>query len=376
MFFCNGIYMPFFPIWLNSKHLGPSEISIVLALPLVVRIVMSPAIVGLADRLPSLRAASVLYAFMTTALFIVPVFLPDFWTILFFTGAALMFWSALGPFTEAVILYGVREHGIEYPRVRLWGSAGFMMGSLVAAAAVQRFTGDAVLAVLVAAYFTAGIVALFSPRVPAPPPAAEKFGLKKAFADPTLRRALIAGTLTLGAHGVFYTFGTLYWQSKGFSGGLIGALWAYSVAVEVTLFGVVKKMLPGWGARRFILAGAVGALIRWSLFPFAAAPAAAFVLQTLHGATFGLTHLGIMMAIGAVATPGHTARLQAAYQFCHGSMMAAAIVAAGPLFRISPIVAFLAAAAISLPALYLANGLPRGLQPQSARSGGETRAPE
>ena len=182
--------------------------------------------------------------------------------------------------------------------------------------------------------------------------------------------------LTLGAHGVFYTFGTLYWQSKGFSGGLIGALWAYSVAVEVTLFGFVKKLLPSWGARRFILAGAAGALIRWSLFPFATAPVAAFALQSLHGATFGLTHLGIMMAIGAVATPGHTARLQAAYQFCHGSMMAAAIVAAGPLFRISPIVAFLAAAAVSLPALYLANGLPRGLQPQSARSGGETSAPE
>ena len=53
--------------------------------------------------------------------------------------------------------------------------------------------------------------------MPAPPAAAEKFGLKRAFADPTLRRALIAGTLTLGAHGVFYSFGTLYWQANGFS---------------------------------------------------------------------------------------------------------------------------------------------------------------
>ena len=148
--------MPFFPIWLASKDLGPGEISVILAVPLVVRILMSPLLVGLADRLPSLRAASTLYAFLTAALFVVPVFCPDFWTILLFTGAALMFWSALGPFTEAIILYGVREHGIEYARVRLWGSVGFMLGSLVAAAAVQRFSGDAVLAVLVAAYFTCG----------------------------------------------------------------------------------------------------------------------------------------------------------------------------------------------------------------------------
>jgi PPP family 3-phenylpropionic acid transporter len=375
-FFANGAYMPFFPIWLASKDLGPSEISIILALPLLIRILLTPLLVGLADRLPSLRAASTLYAFLTAALFIVPIFHANFWTILIFTGAGLIFWSAVGPFTEAIILNGVREHGVDYGRVRLWGSAGFMLGSLVAAAAVQRFSGDSVLAVLVLAYLASGLIALLSPRVPSPPATAEKFGLKKAFADPTLRRALIAGTLTLGAHGIFYTFGTLYWQSKGFSSALIGALWAYSVAVEVSLFAVVRRLLPHWGARRFILAGGIAGLVRWSLFPFATVPVAAFALQTLHGATFGMTHLGIMMAIGAVSMPGHTARLQAAYQFCHGSMMAIAMAAAGPLFRLSPTAAFLAAAAVALPSMYLANGLPRGLQPQSAGSGGVTKAPE
>jgi MFS transporter, PPP family, 3-phenylpropionic acid transporter len=376
MFFSNGIYMPFFPIWLASKNLGPSEISIILALPLLIRILVSPALVGFAERLPSLRAAAAIYAFLAASLFLVPFFFSGFWVILFFTGAALMFWSALGPFSEAVILYGVRQHGIDYARVRLWGSAGFMSGSLVAAAAAQHFAGNAVLAVLICAYTAAGLMALISPCVPAPPPAAEKFGLKKAFADPTLRRALMAGTLTLGAHGVFYSFGTLYWQSKGFSPTLIGSLWAYSVAVEVTLFGVVKKLLPNWGARRFILAGCAAGLVRWSLFPFAVAPAAAFALQTLHGATFGMTHLGIMMTIGAVATPGHTARLQAAYQFCHSSMLALTMAAGGPLFRVSPTIAFFAAAALELPAAYLANGLKRGLQPQSIGSGGVTNASE
>ncbi len=376
MFFSNGIYMPFFPIWLASKDLGPSEISIILALPLLIRILVSPALVGFADRLPSLRAAAAIYAFLAASLFLVPFFFSGFWVILFFTGAALMFWSTLGPFAEAVILYGVRQHGIDYARVRLWGSAGFMSGSLVAAAAAQHFAGNAVLAVLICAYATAGLMALISPRVPAPPVAAEKFGLKKAFAHPVLRRALIAGTLTLGAHGVFYSFGTLYWQSKGFSPTLIGSLWAYSVAVEVTLFGVVKKLLPNWGARRFILAGCAAGLVRWSLFPFATMPAAAFALQTLHGATFGMTHLGIMMTIGAVATPGHTARLQAAYQFCHSSMLAVTMAAGGPLFRLSPMIAFLAAASLELPAAYIANGLKRGLQPQSVGSGGITKASE
>lgn len=375
-FFCNGIYQPFFPIWLDSRNLGPTQISIVLAVPLAVRIATAPATVAFADRLPSLRAASVLYAFLTVALMLVPLAAPGFWTILLFSALALMFWSALGPFSDAAILYGVRHHGIDYPRVRLWGSLGYMAGTLTAALAVRAVSGDAVLALLVGSYLAAAFVAFASPAVPAPPPAAEKFGLRRAFSDHMLRRALVAGTLILGSHGVFYSFGSLYWQSKGFGAGLIGILWAWSVAVEVAVFGVVKQLLPTWGARRFILAGGAAALVRWSLFPVATAPVAAFALQTLHGATFGLTHLGIMMAIGAVSTPGHTARLQAAYQFCHGLALAVAMMAAGPLFRASPPSAFLAAAVLALPAVYLARGLQRGLQPQSAASGGDIRAPE
>src|SRR6185503_13629453 len=155
-----------------------------------------------------------------------------------FVTAAMVFWTAVGPFTDAVIVFGVREHGIDYARVRLWGSVGFMIGSLLAAAAVERLPGDSVMVALVLSYGAAALLALLAPRVAAPPVAVEKFGLRKAFADPILRRALIGATLVLGSHGVFYAFGTLYWQQKGFSGVLIGTLWAYSVAAEILVFGI------------------------------------------------------------------------------------------------------------------------------------------
>ena len=130
--------MPFFPIWLASKNLGPGQISIVLALPLLIRILVSPALVGLADRLPSLRVAGALYAFVAAALFAVPLFVSGFWVILFFTGAALMFWSALGPFTEAVILYGVRT-----ARHRICARAALGLGWLHVRESCRRRGGAA-----------------------------------------------------------------------------------------------------------------------------------------------------------------------------------------------------------------------------------------
>jgi PPP family 3-phenylpropionic acid transporter len=136
------------------------------------------------------------------------------------------------------------------------------------------------------------------------------------------------------------------------------------------------KLLPGWGARRMILAGCLAAMLRWLLFPFATEPMPAFALQTLHAASFGLTHLGIMTAIGAVAVPGHTARLQAAHQLIGGLLLALAMAGSGPLFRTSPFLAFAAMSAAALLGLVIALGLRRGLQPQTIGSGGATKAPE
>ena len=77
--FANGIYTPFFPIWLASKDLGPDQISAIYALPIVVRILLMPFMVGLADRLPSLGATGALYAAVAAVLFSVPIFFPSFW---------------------------------------------------------------------------------------------------------------------------------------------------------------------------------------------------------------------------------------------------------------------------------------------------------
>jgi PPP family 3-phenylpropionic acid transporter len=190
-----------------------------------------------------------------------------------------------------------------------------------------------------------------------------------------LRSALIAGGLVLGSNGAYYAFASLYWASHGFSAGVIGALFAFSVVAEVALFWAAK-LLPGWGARRFLILAAVGALVRWLLFPFATTPAAALVLQALHALTFGAAHLGVMMAIGAVGVPGHTARLQGVHQLVSGFSLAVATLAAGPLYRLSPASAFIAMALVAAPGLFLALRLRPGLQPQSAALGGSTVAPE
>ena len=370
-----GIYIPFFPLWLAERGLTGPEIATILAAPLFARIPLMPFMTGAAERLPNLGLASVLYAFVAGLLLLGLVPAQGFWPILLLWTGAFLLWNVLPALLDAIILVGVRQHGIHYARVRLWASVGFIAASLAGAAVANRYSGDAVFALLVASFFAGGLVALLLPHVSSAGITAEPYGLRRAFADPVMRTSLLAGGIVLGSNGAYYALASVYWASHGFSPTTIGGLFAFSVVAEVALFWAAK-LLPGWDARRFLILAAAGAVIRWSLFPFATSTAAALALQSLHALTFGAAHLGVMMAIGAVSVPGHTARLQGANQVVSGFMLAVATLAAGPAYRLAPEAAFLAMGVLAAPALVLALRMARGLQPQSAGSGGATSPPE
>jgi MFS transporter, PPP family, 3-phenylpropionic acid transporter len=370
-----GIYIPFFPLWLAERGFSGPEIGIILAAPLFARIPLMPLLTGAAERLPNLGLASALYGFAAGLLLALLIPASGFWPILLLWSGAYLLWNVLPALLDAIILVGVRQHGIDYARVRLWASVGFVAASLTAAVVADRTSGDVVFLLLVASFFAGGVVALWLPHVSSAHISAEPYGFRRAFADPVLRRSLIAGGLLLGGNGAYYAFASLYWASHGFSAGVIGGLFAFSVVAEVALFWAAKLM-PGWGARRFLILAAIGALVRWSLFPFATTTAAALMLQALHALTFGAAHLGVMMAIGAVSVPGHTARLQGVHQIVSGLILAIATLAAGPIYRVSPAAVFIAMAVLAAPALYFALRLRPGLQPQSAALGGSTSAPE
>jgi PPP family 3-phenylpropionic acid transporter len=365
LFFATGIYLPFFPVWLSGQGLSEPEIAIIIATPFFIRALISPTLAMFADRFADLNVAGGVYGILAALVFAGLSFVSGFWPILLLSSMAMVLWSALVPIGDAVAIVGVRRHQMDYGRVRLWGSVTFVLGNFATAEVLRAYSDDGVFELLTAAFLVGGLAAFLlpgiqdnqSPRAPA--------RLRELVADPVLRRAVLAGSLVLATHGTYYTFGSLYWRELGFSVRTIAALWAYSVIIEICLFWAAKQ-LSGWGARRFLIAGGIGAVVRWTLFPLATAPALAFVLQTLHALTFAASYMGVIMAIGALASPGHTARLQAGFQLTSGVIGAVAILFAGPVFRFNPLLAFWAMAVLGAAGLALAWNVRRGMQPRDA----------
>ncbi|HMB48197.1 MAG TPA: MFS transporter [Afifellaceae bacterium] len=379
LFFATGIYLPFFPVWLAGQGLSEPEIAIIVAAPFFIRVVVNPVLTVFADRFADLNIAGGVYGLLAASVFAGLSVASGFWPILLLSAGAMVLWSVLIPIGDAVAIVGVRRHQMDYGRVRLWGSVTFMLANFVTAEVLLGFSDNGVFGLQTAAFIIGGMVAFWLPGVRDSQSARGPARLKELFADPVLRRAVLAGSLVLATHGTYYTFGSLYWRELGFGARTIAALWAYSVIIEICLFWAAKR-LTGWGARRFLIAGGIGALVRWSLFPLASVPALAFALQTLHSLTFAATYLGVIMAIGANAAPGHTARLQAGFQLVSGVIGAFAILSAGPMFRHSPYLAFWAMAALGTSGALLAWHVQRGMQPPPEQgvgvAGAEPRSAE
>ena len=104
-----GIILPFLPLWYASRGLSEWQIGAVVAAPVAARILFTPPLTQLADRLPGLGHAAALYAALAGVLFAALAVAGDFWAILALSTAAVLLWNTLIPLGDAVILVGVRR---------------------------------------------------------------------------------------------------------------------------------------------------------------------------------------------------------------------------------------------------------------------------
>jgi PPP family 3-phenylpropionic acid transporter len=261
-----------------------------------------------------------------------------FWPLLLTTGAAMVLWQLSLPATEALALTGVRRFRLDYGRMRVSGSIGFILANLGAGAILGVMTSETIFW-LMAGGLTLTMIAGFT--LPVTPPAIralddaarpERKPAREILGNPAFLALLAAGGLIHASHGAVYSFGSLYWQQLGFSGVEIGSLWAIGVVCEVVLFlwsgAAVRKV----GDVGLILLGALGALLRWSLFPLDFGFGGFLLVQSLHGLSFGAAFLGIQHAIARIVPEEMTASAQGIYAMMTAILMAGITALAGPLY--------------------------------------------
>ena len=165
---------------------------------------------------------------------------------------------------ESLTMTGVGRFGLDYGRIRLWGSLSFILAATASGHVLVEAPPSAILWMVLATVAATALACAVLPdlRTDAAPVSAG-LPLARVLADRGLILMLAAAGLIQGSHAVYYAFGTLHWQAAGISDDVIGLLWAEGVVCEIVLFAaggaVLRRIRPPW---LIAIAGGLAAL-RW-----------------------------------------------------------------------------------------------------------------
>jgi PPP family 3-phenylpropionic acid transporter len=332
LFVLIGIQAPFFPVWLKAKGLDAEAIGVVLAAPIVLRIVAMPAAARVAERGGALRGIIAVALFAATIAYAVLGFADGFLAIAVLFALASAALSPAMPLAETYALKGLAQHGKVYGLVRLWGSVAFIGGTLIAGYALDLLPErDLIWLIVIAVALSALAAAMLRPIAfaPAPPLAG---GARRLLSDPAFLAVVAAAGLIQGSHAVYYGFSALAWSQAGLDGKLIALLWALGVVAEIVLFALQGRLPPAVTPARLIMIGAAAAVLRWLAMAFDPPVALLPVLQFLHALSFGATHLGTLACVAQAAPEGRGATAQALCAIVLAAVMAAMMALAGVLY--------------------------------------------
>lgn len=357
MFGALGAHLPFWPVWLEDWGLSAAEVGLYTSLGVTVRIVAGLAIPVVADRLGQRRLGVVLMCLAGAVIFAAHAVIGSEGALLMGTLATGVVLSGLLPLGEALGTGAAKAHGFAYAIPRALGSVAFLLASLAVGAMIGRMGADAALWWIVVCLLVTAVLGRAHPgagiRTGAAPPGFTEIG--RLLTQPTFALFAVAAAMLLSSHAVLYVYGSVHWRALGLAPGTIGALWAFSVAVEVlVMLALGRALMDRLGPIGALALSGAGGVLRWGAMAFDPPLAALWGLQALHALTFVAGHLGAIAFISAAVPERYGASAQGAFMGLGGGVLtAAAMLLAAAIYPSSGGVAYLIAAGMSAVGLGL-----------------------
>jgi len=326
-----GTHQPFFPVWLKAVGVDAAWIGVITAVPSVTRFTTLPFVTSFAERHQALRGGIIAMGFATTVgLAIVGL---QHLAVLIFLAYALTccIWTPMVPLIDAYALRGIRQFGLKYGPLRLWGSAAFIAGALACGALIDVIAARDLIWIITAMAALSALVSLgLKPLAPLKPAPVAHQGASVLLRDKGFLAIILASALIQSSHAAYYVVASITWQQEGFGGLTIATLWTLGVLAEIVVFALSPRLtLP---PAMLVIIAASCAVARWLITAQAPPIAILAVVQTMHGLTFGLTQVGTM-ALMVRRVPGHVvARGQGYLAACSGMVTGSVYILTGAIF--------------------------------------------
>ncbi|MCC9622690.1 3-phenylpropionate MFS transporter [Thalassospira sp. MA62] len=355
LFLIQGIFLPYWPVWLKAQGLSAGEIGILLSLPNWVRVFADPMIAQRADRTGNRKTPMIWLAgiYVITVL-IFPVS-NQFWWLASLSVVIGFTFAPLLPLGTTITVHECKARALDYGRVRLWGSLAFILASYGAGWILDGATTDWVVWLLLSAGLINFAIVIQMPDPQTDRPLRSGSSIAFLLRKPVFLIYLICIGCAQGAHGTYYSFASVHWESVGYSHEMIGIFWSLGVVAEIVLFAVAGSFVRGRHPGMLFALGAVSGIVRWTVLGSSDNLALILLVQPLHAMTFGITHLAAVSFISrAIPAQLATSAQSLMATLSMGIFLGSAIWASGPLYAQFGSQAYYAMAAMSLIALVFA----------------------
>ena len=313
-YFFVGAFVPYWGLYLKSEQFTAAEIGILMSLFQISRI-FAPNFWGwLADHTGKRAQWIQLTAFLGLCGFTAVFWAHGFYWLFFVMAALSLFTSSTLPLAESLTLAHLATTNGHYSRIRMWGSLGFIVASVILGYFID-FAG--IRSLLWFLLIVQMVLLMLSRTLPDPKVvqhAHDQFSIWQVIKQPNVIALLVGCSLMVTAHGVLYNFYSIYLSDHGYSKGLIGLLWSVGVICEIGIFMLMPKIMQHYSLKTILLISLALAVFRFCLIGFAIDNIWLLVLaQTLHAATFGSFHAASVEVITQFFNGRHQAKGQAIY---------------------------------------------------------------
>jgi PPP family 3-phenylpropionic acid transporter len=309
-----GAFAPYFGLYLQQRGLSAWHIAVLLSQMQLMRIVAPIAWGWIADHsgrpVTIVRVSAILSLGGMGAFLLADSMLGWFATI----AVMAFFWSAALPLVEVVTMDRLGAATAAYPRIRLWGSIGFIAAVLAIGALIDAVSLQALPWALMGLLLAVVGASVALPGDQHSSGHAVRANIRLVLRQPRVRRLLGACFFMSVAHGALYVFYSIHLAAAGYGGTAIGLLWTLGVLSEIAVFRWGHGWLH-WASPRWILAVCLlAAALRFALIGWGVGVLALLILaQLLHGLTFGAFHAVSVAAIHRWFPAGSQSRGQALY---------------------------------------------------------------
>ncbi len=311
-FLSGGILLPFWPVWLTSRGLTPTELGVVLAIGQWIKVAATLVTGGVADRSGDPRRVMQILAAAAVAGYVACIPAHGFAALATLNALTAACLAALLPVGDALAITATRQGRADFGRVRLWGTIAFIAATLLGGRILTGRAADVILALVIALTAVNVGTCLLLPRNPTHLAAGVTRG--SAWRLMLTRRHLIflaVSTLIAASHSVYYGFGSLWWKAQGFSDATIAWLWAEGAAAEAVFLYFGARAVARCGPVPLMALGAASGALRWTALAFTADLRVLVLAQLLHAGTVAAAGLGGIHYLGRTIPPGQAATGQA-----------------------------------------------------------------